>query len=330
MTILAVNLNAAIDKRYDIDDIQIGCVQRVKHVAASAGGKGLNVARAARIAGQAVIVTGFVGGFAGEFVTSQATGLEVRDEFIRVDGESRTCINIIDAAGRSTELLEPGVTVKPCDLEALLNRVRSLLPEVDVVTMSGSAPQGCPDDVYASLVRAARKSSVPVILDTSGNLLVEGLKAKPDVFKPNREELSVLVGEDLPDLDAVVSAARKVAAKGPHWVVVSLGADGAVAVSRDRAVHAGSLHVPVNNPVGCGDVLVAGLASGIARGLDVPSALPFAVQASAASVAHTETGQFDYGLARSLERDLAITDIDVPADSTVIPGIGPSRGEANS
>jgi tagatose 6-phosphate kinase len=301
MTVLTVTLNAAIDKRYDVGSIAVGQVQRIDRVLASAGGKGLNVARGAQQCGQQVVATGFVAGFAGQFVTSQVIALGMREEFIRVAGETRTCINIIDAAGISTEFLEPGVTVTAADLAALAARFEELLAGVDVVTLSGSAPSGCPEDVYAPLITAARRAGRPVILDTSGALLRAGLAAAPTVVKPNREELAALVGAELGDLAAVVDAARSLCASGPEWVVVSLGADGAVAVSATRAVHAAAPRVVVRNPVGCGDVLVGGLASGLALALDVDQALPLAVGVSAAAAAHPETGRFDPAYAATLE-----------------------------
>lgn len=300
MTILTLTLNAAIDKRYDVADISVGAVQRVTRVRAGAGGKGLNVARGARLCGQDVVATGFVAGFSGQFITSQVAELGVREEFLRVPGESRTCINIIDAAGTSTEFLEPGVTVDASHLALLLARFEALLGEVDVVTISGSAPAGCPEDVYAPFVDAARRAGRPVILDTSGALLRAGLAAGPTVVKPNREELAALTGTDLGDLAAVVAAARTLCTRGPEWVVVSLGEEGAVAVSAGRAVGVGAPRVTAVNPVGCGDVLVGGLATGLAAGLGVDEALPFAVQVAAAAAAHPETGCFDPGFAQTL------------------------------
>jgi tagatose 6-phosphate kinase len=301
MTILTVTLNAAIDKRYDVTDVHVGEVQRVTRVRAGAGGKGLNVARGARLCGQAVIATGFVAGFAGQFITSQVEEQGIREEFLRVPGESRTCINIIDAAGRSTEFLEPGVTVEETHLTQLLARFQTLLGEADVVTLSGSAPSGCPDDVYLRFVEAAGLAGRPVILDTSGALLRAGLAASPTVVKPNREELAALAGSDLRDLGDAIAAARSLCAQGPEWVVVSLGADGALAVDAHRAVQVIAPRVEAVNPVGCGDVLVSGLATGLAAGLTVDAALPFAVRVAAAAAAHPETGQFDPAFADTLE-----------------------------
>lgn len=307
MTLLTVTLNAAIDKRYDVPEVTVGEVQRVARVRASAGGKGLNVSRGALLCGQSIVATGFVAGFAGQFVTSQVTAAGMRDEFIRVAGETRTCINIIDSAGRSTEFLEPGVTVTPGDLSVLIQRFIELLPGVDAVTLSGSAPSGCPTDVYVPLIRAALAAGKPVLLDTSGSLLAAGVAAGPTVVKPNQEELSALIGSELHSRDEVMAAARRMCSQGPEWVVVSLGEWGAVAVSRHRAVEVAAPRVTALNTVGCGDVLLGGLATGLASGLDVAEALPLAVRVSAAAAAHPETGVFDPAFAAGLETHLTVT-----------------------
>ncbi|MFZ0531315.1 MAG: 1-phosphofructokinase family hexose kinase [Propionicimonas sp.] len=309
MTLLTVTLNAAIDKRYDVAEVAVGTVQRVTRVLASAGGKGLNVSRGAQLCGQAIVATGFVAGFAGQFVTSRVTAAGMRDEFVRVAGETRTCINIIEAGGRSTEFLEPGVTVTPADLTALQRRFTELLPGVDAVTLSGSAPSGCPAEVYEPLVRAALAAGKPVVLDTSGALLAAGLRAAPTVVKPNRDELAALVGAELRTRADVLAAARELCTQGPEWVVVSLGPDGALAVSPDRAVQVTAPSVTARNPVGCGDVLVGGLATGLASGLDAAAALPMAVRVSAAAAAHPETGVFDPAFADSLQGQETITNL---------------------
>lgn len=309
MTILTVTLNAAIDKRYDVDEIGIGRVQRVDRVFFSAGGKGLNVARGACGCGQRVIATGFLAGFAGRFVASRLAGEGIEEQFLEVAGETRTCINIIDRHGNSTEFLEPGAPVTAKDLQALQERFDRLLAEVDVVTISGSAPAGCPENVYSPLIAAARAEGLPVILDTSGDLLRSGVAAGPTIVKPNREELGALVGRELPGLFDVVAAARSLIAYGPSSVVISLGAEGAIAVERDRAVLARPPRVPAVNPVGCGDVLVGGLATGLAEGLDLAAALPRAVGVATAAAAHPETGRFDPELAHEVTRQIQVSEL---------------------
>lgn len=301
MTLLCVTANAAIDKRYDLTELTPGEIQRVRRVSANAGGKGINAARGARLAGADVVATGFVGGFAGQFILSSTTALGIRNEFVPVAGESRTCVNIIDAAGVSTELLEPGVEVTPADVADLEHRFARLLGEVDAVTISGSLPVGCASDLYAVLVERARAAGRPVVLDAGGPAFSAALAARPTVVKPNRAELSAWAGAPLDDLAAVVEAARALCAEGPQHVVVSLGSEGALAVDARRARLVRAPRVQALNPVGCGDVLVGVLATGLAAGLAVLAALPTAVRASTASAAHADTGVFDPGLAAGLE-----------------------------
>ena len=262
MTVLTVTLNAAIDKRYDVAAFTVGEVQRVSQVRAGAGGKGLNVARGARLCGQDVVATGFVAGFAGQFITSQVEAQGVREEFVRVPGESRTCINIIDAAGNSTEFLEPGATVDATQLASLLARFEGLLGEVDVVTLSGSAPSGCPDDVYVPFIEAARLAGCPVILDTSCALLLAALGAGPTVASRTGRNWRPFPEPDWPTSPPSSQQRAPCAPVGPEWVVVSLGADGAVAVNDRKAVQVLAPRVKALNPVGCGDVLSPALPPG--------------------------------------------------------------------
>jgi tagatose 6-phosphate kinase len=300
MTILCVTLNAAIDKRYDLGELRPGQVQRVTQVSASAGGKGINAARAARILGAEVVATGFVGGFAGSFICSEVRALGIRDEFVRIAGESRTCINIIDHAGRSTELLEPGLSVNSGDLAGFTETFAGLLADVSAVSISGSAPSGCPDDVYAGLVQAAHDAGRPVVLDTSGRALAAALDARPSVVKPNRDELAAWLGSPLTSDVALVEAARRLLRSGPRAVLVSLGSRGVLAVTGQRAELFDAPAVTAQNPVGCGDVLVGTLTVGLAEGRDIFAALPAAVRAASAAAAHPRTAVFDPAFAERL------------------------------
>src|SRR5512136_1536201 len=114
--ILTVTLNVSIDRAYRVDELKPGDVMRVRECICTAGGKGLNVIRVAKIAGADVLATGFTGGHAGAFVREQLDQNGIPNDFVAVKGETRSCINIIEAkTGRQTEFLEPGFTVTPPD-----------------------------------------------------------------------------------------------------------------------------------------------------------------------------------------------------------------------
>ena len=110
--ILAITMNPAIDKVYAIDDFEVNQVFRPKAMTATAGGKGLNVARVAHILGEAVMATGFLGGSTGQFIHRKIEEMGLINRFVSIQGETRICINIMDEKNTtSTEVLEPGPTV---------------------------------------------------------------------------------------------------------------------------------------------------------------------------------------------------------------------------
>ncbi|NLZ51909.1 MAG: 1-phosphofructokinase, partial [Thermoanaerobacteraceae bacterium] len=131
--ILSVNLNASMDKAYVVDDFRTGTVTRVKKVISTAGGKGLNVAKVIASLKQDVIVTGFVGGFTGDFLEQVLTKQKIPYQFTHVHGETRTCINIIDKVSNiHTELLEPGPYVSKKEVEEIFRLYTRLTRRSDV------------------------------------------------------------------------------------------------------------------------------------------------------------------------------------------------------
>ena len=125
--ILTVTLNAAIDKRYVVEEFQVGEVNRMKACAYTPGGKGLNVSKPAAIAGARVVATGFVGGHAGDYITESLKDFRVESAFYRLDAESRSCINIWDEKNQvQTEFLEPGFQVTEEEFAGFLEHFSGL------------------------------------------------------------------------------------------------------------------------------------------------------------------------------------------------------------
>ena len=298
--ILTVTLNASIDKRYVVENYQIGEVNRVLECSYTAGGKGLNVSKNAVIAGAEVAAVGYAGGHAGEYITEQIRLLGIRDEFVRVEGESRSCINIYDTVRNTqTEFLEPGMTVNREAEEALLERYGRLLEECSVAAVSGSIPKGSSPDIYQKLTAAARACGRPIILDTSGSLLRRVVDAareeKPTMIKPNIDEIRMLKGLSRTDemsLDDLRAAAEELYEGGIEVVVISLGKDGSLMVCKEGCFRAEVPKVPAVNTVGCGDSMIAGFAAGMERGLSMEECLRLAGAISAANAMCEETGFF--------------------------------------
>lgn len=291
--ILTVTLNAAIDKRYVVEEFKVGEVNRVKECAYVPGGKGLNVSKPAAVAGAEVVATGFVGGHAGNYIEASLKDYHVKSAFYHLESESRSCINIWDAKNCvQTEFLEPGFTVTESEFQGFVEEFKELVKKADVVAMSGSVPKGLDGTAYQKLVKVVKDAGKKVILDTSGKLLEMGIEACPTMIKPNIDEIRMLTGKECNEIGEIVEAAKEIHARGVEVVAVSLGADGSLAVSDEGVFRAIVPRIDAVNTVGCGDSMIAGFALGFAEGLGIEETLRKASAISAAAALREETGYF--------------------------------------
>ncbi len=291
--ILTVTLNVAVDKSYVIETpLHVGEVMRVKTCSNTAGGKGLNVSKVINLCGEEILATGFTGGFNGAYVEKMLEDKGVKSHFVHVNGETRSCINILASDGTSTEFLEPGVLVEEEKVEEFLCEFQKLLDTCDVVTMSGSAPKGVGADIYARMIRMGRDKGVKMLLDTSGSYLTEGCKALPYLIKPNQDEIGQLLGHEVSDEKEMIEGAQKLCDQGIGYVILSLGAKGALAVCKEGVFRAIPPKIDAVNTVGCGDSMVGAVAVAIHRGMDVREMMRYACAVSAANALNLETGYF--------------------------------------
>ncbi|MFE1097921.1 1-phosphofructokinase family hexose kinase [Streptomyces smyrnaeus] len=307
--ILTVTLNAALDLTYRVPHLVPHASHRVREVTERPGGKGLNVARVLGALGFRTTVTGFVGGETGRVLRAllaanaeaeaETEGAEgpagggtprVTDALVQVAGRTRRTVGVVDeTTGDTTQLNEPGPHITPEEWDGFLTVYRELLGRGPAaVALCGSLPPGVPVGAYATLVREARTARIPVLLDTSGEPLRRGLAARPDIVKPNAEELAGITGTAEP-----LRAARAAQRRGAHAVAASLGADGMLLVAQDGAWSAAVPERLAGNPTGAGDSAVAGLLSGLAEDLPWPDRLARAVALSAATVRSPVAGEFD-------------------------------------
>ncbi len=292
--IITVTLSTSVDKLYLLRRFDPYTVMRVDKVNNTAGGKGMNVARIADLAGEAVTAMGFVGGFNGQYFESLITQPGIHGAFTHIRAETRSCINGWDMENNlSTEYLEPGAPVSADEVEQFFADFSRELHAADVVTLSGSLPPGAPADIYAALIGLCRHAGKTVLLDTSGETLRRSIQAKPDFVKPNADELAQLLGMPASSKEQIIAAAKALHAGGIPRVVASLGAEGAIMVC-DEGVYAAAppAIMPVNT-VGCGDSMVGGFAVGYARGWSAAESLRYATAVSAANALSMGTGSYD-------------------------------------
>ncbi|MBT2493227.1 1-phosphofructokinase family hexose kinase [Streptomyces sp. ISL-96] len=301
--ILTVTLNTALDITYRVPALTPHASHRVTDVAERPGGKGLNVARVLAALGHDTVVTGFAGGPCGAVLRDLLAPLAPTDALVPVSGNTRRTIAVVDATtGDTTQLNEPGPAITPDEWAAFLSSYAELLRGARAVALCGSLPPGIHVGAYADLIRRARTAGVPVLLDTSGEPLRRGIAARPDVVKPNADELAQLTGSRDP-LRATHEARRR----GAHAVVASLGADGMLAATPEGLWQAAPPARVKGNPTGAGDSAVAGLLSGLVEGLPWPDRLARAVALSAATVLAPAAGEFDVTTYEALLPQIKIT-----------------------
>jgi tagatose 6-phosphate kinase len=257
------------------------------------------VARVLRQLGEPVLATGLAGGADGQAVLADLTVAGVAAEFAAIEGQSRRTVTVYDGR-QATELDEVGPDVSAAEWGSFRSLYRRLLAGTSVVVLSGSQPPGVPADAYGQLTALAAAAGATVVLDAAGPALGAALAARPDVVKPNRRELATLLGRTLGDLDDLLAAAGTLVEAGAGSVLVSLGADGLVAVTPEGAFRARLPSPVAGNPTGAGDALAAAVARGLRRGDDWPSCLVDGVAVAAASVTVDVAGATDEALAAEL------------------------------
>ncbi len=258
-----------------------------------AGGKGANVARALKTLGETPTISGWVGGFSGQFIENRLQLEGLQTDFIHADFESRSCTSILDREKQTmTEIYEVGDSVPLEKINELRDHIRKIIGNYQAVTLSGSLPPGVPSDFYADLIEIARKENVLTFLDTSGDALRDGIKAGPFFIKPNDTEAKSLLGLNLIDTFDFTQIAAEISTKYKTNVLLSLGAKGAVAAKGKEIFIVKSPSVEAKSAVGSGDCMLAGLAHGFLHGLSFEEAVMCGVAAGTANTLMIGAGQF--------------------------------------
>jgi tagatose 6-phosphate kinase len=311
--ILVVALNPALDVTHHVAGADWAGTNRPFAVHARAGGKGLNVARTLRALGRPVTLMGFAGGLTGEAVTDALTGTGIDVRLTRITGETRRTFTVADTVSGSAALFnEPGPAVSAQEYRQFAAAYQDALGSSAAVVLSGSVPGQLPDAVYAELIAMATRVRVPAILDASGSALTDGVAAGPAIAKPNLAELEAVAGASLhtpagPDLPGVERAARALISAGAGAAVVSLGADGLLAVSGNEGWHARPPGPVRGNPTGAGDAVVAGLADALVAGASWPERLRHAVALGTAAAAAPVAGEFDVADYKRLHPEVTVS-----------------------
>jgi tagatose 6-phosphate kinase len=314
-SILTVTLNPAWDVTYPVDSLLPGSTHRVRRPAGRAGGKGINVARVLTQMGQPALATGVLLGDTGRAVRDDLARAGVPAEFVNGHGpgHTRTTVTVVDAAsGEATVFSEPGPDHGDLDWSRIRDQLLPLIARSALLVLSGSLPPALPVRAYAELIESARALGVPTILDSDGPALTAALPARPDIVKPNRDELFRATG-----VSNLRHGAQALLDAGARAAVISAGPEGMLAVSRAGTLVARPPALTVVNPTGAGDAAVAALAACLLADTPWPAMLRTAVAWSAASVLERVAGAIS---PHQADRLLGLVEVRSPAGTEV--GLG--------
>jgi tagatose 6-phosphate kinase len=296
--VVGVSLNAAVDKIAAVERLVPGEIHRPDLLSAVPGGKAINVARAAIQLGLPASVVPVVGGHAGAWLEDALAATGIGSRPVRVPGETRTCLSVLDrSTGRLTEFYEAGLMLGEADWPAVEAAIAAEIaddPAGTVVVVSGSLPQGAPEDACARLVRLVHDTGGRCVVDIGGRPLELALAAGPWLVKVNAEEAAGASGIPARGEPEALAAAQALQAAGAALVVVTRGVHGSLALEADGTTwRIGP--APEQGPfsVGSGDSMLAGLLAALARGEPLGEAARRGAAAGTANALHPGQGHID-------------------------------------
>jgi 1-phosphofructokinase/tagatose 6-phosphate kinase len=317
--ILTVTLNAAIDRTLTVPNFQRGQRHRASAGLTLAGGKGINVARALKTLGIPVVATGLAGGQTGTRIVEGLNGEAILNDFVRIEGESRTSTAVVDPTGGTrTEINEWGPAVVPEELAILIEKLHYLSQGAELVVFAGSLPRDVEESFYAETIHDLSRRQVPAVLDCEGEPLRLGVEAEPLLVSPNQHEAEALVGQEFHDHEDFALAVDRIAGLGARNVIITTEW-GCVALLRDgretTRLWVAAPPVDAVSTVGSGDVLLAAYLA--ARSADRPAeeALRTAVAAGVASTLEPGAGRFDPREAGRLQARVEVSELRAVAGS---------------
>jgi 1-phosphofructokinase family hexose kinase len=248
------------------------------------GGKGNNTARALVRLGVEAVASGFQGGYSGHFCAEAMQAEYIQTEFVFCRQATRTSLLIHEEETSTTyPIYEPGQLVEADEIQQLEETFQKLITPSSIALFCGSGQSAELANVFARLIAIAREKGARTILDSSGQSLIQGLRAKPFMLKVNNEELAECIGRALSNEEDILLAALEVHAQGIPFVAVSLGGDGFLITDGKQAWQGVLRMERVINVVGCGDSLLAGVCKCMIDGAGLDEMVRWGVACGAAN-----------------------------------------------
>lgn len=278
--IYTLTLNPSIDYVMKVEDIHFGETNYSNQEYMLPGGKGINVTRILNQLKVPNTALGFIGGYTGKFIEEWMTKEQANHHFIQVEGDTR--INIKLKGDTETEINGRGPAISKENSEKLLKQIQQLTAE-DTIIISGSKNRGLSETYYIEIIQLLEEKNVSFVIDTNSQELLETLKYKPLLVKPNQDELGNLYGLKIESVEEAIHYGKKLQNAGAQNVIVSLGGSGAVFLDEKQCFYAEAPKGKVINTVGSGDSMIAGFMAGIEKGYSKLEAFKLGVQSGSAT-----------------------------------------------
>ncbi|MPQ42734.1 1-phosphofructokinase [Clostridium tarantellae] len=278
--IYTLTLNPSIDYIVHVDDLQLGKVNRTTDDTKFPGGKGINVSRILSNLGVNNIALGFLGGFTGEFIENTLNKLNIKTDFIKVNGDTR--INVKLKSNEETEINGTGPYISKENLNALMKKL-NCLKENDILVLAGSIQSSLPSDLYLQIQKSVKNKGVKVVVDTSGDALIEAIKNKPFLIKPNNHEIEEIFKTKIKSMDELINYGRLLVEMGSENVIISMAGDGAILLNKEGVFFGNAPKGTVQNSVGAGDSLVGGFLAKYYETKDILKAFKHGIATGSAS-----------------------------------------------
>ncbi len=280
--IYTLTLNPSIDYISEIENLNIGAVNRSKSEAFVAGGKGINVSVVLKNMGRESCALGFLGGFTGRFIEDELKSQGIKTDFVQLeDGISRINLKLKDE--KETEINSPGPFVSKKEIKCLEKKLEEL-KDGDTLVLAGSIPLGFGKDFYADIMKKLSSKNIHFVVDAEKELLKNTLKYRPFLIKPNNFELEEIIGEKLDSKEKIIEAAKKLQNMGAQNIIVSMGKDGGAFLSEEgKAYFCPSPKGMLVNSTGAGDSVVAGFLFEYGISKDLEKAFVFGLSCGSAT-----------------------------------------------
>lgn len=289
--IYTLTLNPSIDYVIEVPNLELGIVNRTSKDIKFPGGKGINVSRILSSQSTENIALGFLGGFTGEFIDNKLKSYGITTDFIKISGDSR--INVKVKSNEETEINGAGPNISKENLDNLFEKLDKL-KENDILVLAGSIPATLPKDLYLQIQKRVCNNKVKVVVDTSGKALLEAIKNKPFLIKPNNHEIEEIFNVKLNSEQALISYGKKLVELGSENVIISLAGDGALLINKNGIFKGNAPKGEVKNSVGAGDSLVGGFLAEYIKTNDILMSFKNGIASGSASAFSLDLANYDF------------------------------------